>query len=90
MDLEYTDALEQFDAELAALRIRGQWQCAAPSKMRTPRPEPGTEPSASGAPRIWKWDDIHPLIDKACSALPERFTARRGGERTWRPPGEVD
>jgi gentisate 1,2-dioxygenase len=77
MSFEYTDELKLFDAELAELDVYGQWTLMAPSEDGKPGAELPSEPSAAGVPKIWKWDDLFPMIRKACEALPESFTARR-------------
>ena len=77
MNFEYTDALKAFDAELAELDVYGQWTLLAPAKDDALRGELPSEPSAAGIPKIWKWADLVPMIEKACNALPESFTARR-------------
>lgn len=80
MSFAYTKTLEDFDADLAALHVRGQWTA---DKNRRQNPVEGsnrvnaTEPVPAGVPHIWKWQDLHPKLLEACEALPESFTARR-------------
>jgi len=77
MSIEYTEELRSFDAELARLQMRGQWQFAAPSNDSKPVVEMRNEPSMAGVPYIWRWSEVEPLIAKSCDALKASFTARR-------------
>ena len=77
MSIDYTDELRSFDAELARMQMRGQWQFAAPSNDGKPAVEMRNEPNAAGVPDIWGGSDVEPLIAKSCDALKASFTARR-------------
>jgi 1-hydroxy-2-naphthoate dioxygenase len=80
LSIIYTKALEDFDAELAELHIRGQWT-HDPDRRQADAAIPGgavaSEPVPAGVPHIWKWDEIHPSLMESCDALPESRTARR-------------
>ena len=80
MDIDYSDALKTFDAELAGMSMRGQWlfdpqrtENAAQAADHGVR----TEPSPAGVPHLWRWNEVHPKLVKSCEALTESFTARR-------------
>ena len=64
-------SLEQFDAKLAKLHMRGQWKVDELLVQTIGGPKP------AGSPHLWKWSAVHPLLLEACDVLPESFTARR-------------
>ena len=66
-----TKTLAQFDAELAAEHITGQWLIDPLLERLTGGPRP------AGVPHIWRWADIKARLDEACDVLPEGLTARR-------------
>ena len=63
--------LEEFDVELAALNIRGQWQFEGALEAAKSGPRNG------GVPYLWKWSDVGGKLVEACRVMPESFTARR-------------
>jgi 1-hydroxy-2-naphthoate dioxygenase len=63
--------MPEFDADLAKLHIRGQWQYDSLLERLIGGPPP------AGVPHIWKWDVIHEKLLEACEVMPESFTARR-------------
>ena len=77
---ETTDALREFEDELALAHLRGQWQGDPERAMDvTESPENGiyTEPVPSGVPHIWTWARMEPLLAKSLDAMAESKTARR-------------
>jgi len=68
---EKKKTLEEFDADLAKLHIRGQWKYDALLERAIGGPKP------AGVPYIWKWETIYPLLLEACEVMPESYTARR-------------
>jgi 1-hydroxy-2-naphthoate dioxygenase len=63
-------SLDQFDQELAAQHLHGQWKVdALLSKL--------TDGQPAGAPFIWPWETVHAAMLEACDVLPESMTARR-------------
>ena len=63
--------LEQFDREIAKRHLRGQWKSDELLTRCIGGPQPG------GAPHLWSWPDVYPLLVEACDVLPESYTARR-------------
>ncbi|MGE5539407.1 MAG: cupin domain-containing protein [Gemmatimonas sp.] len=63
--------IEEFDADLAKLHIRGQWQYDALLEKLLNGPPP------AGVAHIWKWAEIHEKLLEACEVMPESLTARR-------------
>jgi gentisate 1,2-dioxygenase len=61
--------LEQLDAELEAMHIRGQWKVGDAQFFDGPQP--------AGVPQVWKWSEVHPKLLESCIAMPESRTARR-------------
>jgi gentisate 1,2-dioxygenase len=61
--------LEQLDAELEAMHIRGQWKLGDAQFSDGPKP--------AGVPQVWKWSEVHPKLLESCTAMPESLTARR-------------
>jgi gentisate 1,2-dioxygenase len=61
--------LEQLDAELEAMHIRGQWKLADAQFADGPKP--------AGVAQIWRWSDVHPKLLESCTAMPESLAARR-------------
>lgn len=69
-----TDApknIAEFDADLAKLCIRGQWQYDALLETLIGGPKP------AGVPHVWKWSMVREKLIEACTVMPESFTARR-------------
>ncbi|MEE8563620.1 MAG: cupin domain-containing protein [Alphaproteobacteria bacterium] len=63
--------LQQFDEELAAINMRGQWQYDGLLEKVIGGPPP------AGVAHIWPWELLQENLLKACEAMPESFTARR-------------
>ncbi len=63
--------LELFDRQIARRHLRGQWKSDEVLVRCIGGPQP------AGAPHLWPWSDVYPLLLKACDVLPESFTARR-------------
>lgn len=63
--------LELFDRQIAQRHLRGQWK----SDEMLVRCVGGPQPA--GAPHLWPWSDVYPLLLRACNVLPESFTSRR-------------
>lgn len=79
MAYEKGNTLNDFNAELAAADMRGQW-------LSDERRDSGAggawkgdvwESHPRGKPHIWKWQDTEPLVIKSGAAIKESFTARR-------------
>ena len=70
-DAGKTMTLDQFNAELAEVNMRGQWVYDDMLVRAIGGPKP------AGIPYLWKWDLIHSKLVKACDVMPESFTARR-------------
>ena len=68
---EEKSMLERFDAELAEVNMRGQWQYEGLLNKVIGGPPP------AGVAHIWPWELLREKLDKAREALPESFTARR-------------
>jgi gentisate 1,2-dioxygenase len=63
--------MAEFDVDLAALNIRGEWKFNEVFAAMKDGPTP-----ASRAER-WAWKDIHPKLLEACDVMPESQIARR-------------
>lgn len=73
-------ALAELEQLMAAAHIKGQWQVGAnrPENATTsPDGRVWIEPAPLACPYRWPWDQVRPILDGACTALPESFTARR-------------
>ncbi len=64
-------ALQNFDGEIGAVNLRGQWKYDELLVQSIGGPKP------AGVPFLWKWSAVHPLLVKACDVIPESYTARR-------------
>ena len=64
-------SLDEFDADLARLNLRGQWQYDALMEKTIGGPIP------VGGAYHWKWPDVQPKLLEACDVMEESFTARR-------------
>ena len=64
-------SLEEFDQELAAAHMRGQWQYDRLLEQVIGGPRP------AGVPHLWKWTEVEPYLKEALDVLPETHTARR-------------
>ncbi len=77
---EQTEALAALEALMAKAHIKGQWQVGSNRPENAARGLDGRmriEPRPAARPTLWAWRDIEPILDGACRALPESFTARR-------------
>lgn len=63
--------MEEFDRELAAASIMGQWQDDKILETLVDGPKP------NGVPYLWKWATMEEKLLDACNVLPESLTARR-------------
>jgi gentisate 1,2-dioxygenase len=63
--------MAEFDVELAALNIRGEWKFNDVFAAMKDGPVPASRPE------IWAWKDIHPKLLEACDVMPESKIARR-------------
>lgn len=66
-----TKTLADFDAELAAAGLHGQWNADAALTKLTDGPAP------AGAAALWPWELVHGKLREACDLFPESLTARR-------------
>jgi gentisate 1,2-dioxygenase len=62
---------EQFDGEIEALHLRGQWRFDEDVQ----RISKGAPPS--GDPFLWKWTEIHSVLLEACDVMPDSLRQRR-------------
>ena len=75
-----TATLGDLEAKLAGNNLRGQWQVDANRPQNVRKGENGAvhiEPVASGKAHVWRWSHLLPILELACEAMPESFTARR-------------
>lgn len=66
-----TKTLAQFDTELAALSLRGQWVYDAMLERLIGGPNP------AGKAHLWRWDAVSPKLTEMLDLMSESFTARR-------------
>lgn len=71
MSVQPVKSLAEFDQELAALHMRGQWQYDALLMSVIGGPKP------AGVPYLWRWTTVYPKLLEACEVMPESYTARR-------------
>lgn len=64
-------SITEFDEDLAAMNLRGQWQYDAQLEKAVDGPAP------IGTGFHWKWSDIEPKLVEACDVFPDSVTARR-------------
>jgi gentisate 1,2-dioxygenase len=64
-------SMAEFDVELAALNIRGEWKFNEVFAAMKDGPKPASRAS------LWAWRDIHPKLLEACDVMPESQIARR-------------
>jgi gentisate 1,2-dioxygenase len=72
--------LGQLEAKLASHNLRGQWQADANRPQNVRKGADGAvhiEPVAAGKAHMWRWSDLVPILQYACEAMPESYTARR-------------
>jgi gentisate 1,2-dioxygenase len=69
--LKNVKSLPEFDKDLAALHMRGQWQNDALLERLIGGPPP------AGKPHIWHWKAVYEKLLEACDVMPESLTARR-------------
>ena len=73
-------SLGQLESRLVGLNLRGQWQADANRPQNVRKGTNGAihiEPVPSGKAHVWRWNDIMPILQYACEAMPESYTARR-------------
>lgn len=78
--VQKTDDLSALERRLADYNLRGQWQADAnrPQNVRRgPEGQVWIEPLPAGAPHLWRWEKMQPLLENALAALTESYTARR-------------
>jgi 1-hydroxy-2-naphthoate dioxygenase len=63
--------LPEFDVELEAAHMKGQWLYDEMLEKVVGGPRP------AGVPFLWKWADVHAKLMKSCDVLEESLTARR-------------
>lgn len=66
-----TKTLTEFDKELAAMSLRGQWVYDAMLERLIGGPNP------VGKPHLWRWDAVSPKLMEMLGLMSESFTARR-------------
>ncbi len=71
MSTAETSRLREFDVELEAANLRGQWIYDEMLESVVGGPKP------AGVPFLWRWQDVHAKLQKSCDVMPESFTARR-------------
>jgi 1-hydroxy-2-naphthoate dioxygenase len=64
-------SLPEFDKDLAAMHMRGQWQYDSLLERVIGGPPP------AGKPHIWHWKAVYEKLLEACDVMPESLTARR-------------
>lgn len=64
-------SLEEFDQQLEAAHMRGQWLYDEMLESVIGGPKP------AGVPFIWRWPDVEEKLLESCDVLEESFTARR-------------
>ena len=72
--------LRDLEARMAANHLRGQWQIDAnrPQNVRKgANNQVFIEPMPAGVPHVWKWQDMQKILQSACEAMPDSYTARR-------------
>jgi 1-hydroxy-2-naphthoate dioxygenase len=65
------EALQTFDAKLAAKHMRGQWKSEEFLQKAIGGPNP------AGVPMLWKWSEVTAMLDEAGEAFPDALQARR-------------
>ncbi len=73
-------SLEDLEKRLAGLSLRGQWMADANRPQNIRKGANGAvhiEPVPAGRAHVWRWSDIAPILQYACEAMPESYTARR-------------
>lgn len=63
--------LREFDTELEAANLRGQWLYDEVLESVVGGPKP------AGIPFLWRWEEVYAKLLRSCDVLPESFTARR-------------
>ena len=78
--VQQSDALSSLEKRLADYNLRGQWQIDANRPQQVGRGAQGQvsiEPLPAGAPHLWQWAEMQPLLQNASESLTESYTARR-------------
>lgn len=63
--------LDAFDAQLAAVNMRGQWKSEEFLQRAIGGPKP------AGMPALWRWEQIAAMLHEAGRVMPESLQARR-------------
>lgn len=63
--------MSRFDADLAEVSIRGQWQYDEMLERLIGGPK------TTALPMMWQWPLIHGKLMESCEVMPESYTARR-------------
>lgn len=74
------DSLVALEERMSAANLRGQWQMDSNRPQKVSKNQMGVttvEPVPAGSTHVWRWSDVQPLLESACVAMPESFTARR-------------
>jgi gentisate 1,2-dioxygenase len=72
--------LAELETRMAAQNLRGQWQIDANRPQNIRKGANGQvfiEPMPAGVPHVWKWQDMEPILQSSCQAMPDSYTARR-------------
>jgi gentisate 1,2-dioxygenase len=72
--------LADLEARMAAQNLRGQWQIDANRPQNVRKGANGQvfiEPAPAGIPHVWKWQDMQQMLQRACEAMTDSYTARR-------------
>ncbi len=74
------DSWAALEERMSAANLRGQWQMDSNRPQKVSKNQMGVttvEPVPAGSIHVWRWSDVQPLLESACVAMPESFTARR-------------
>jgi len=72
--------MRDLEARMAAANLRGQWQIDANRPQNVRKGANGQvfiEPMPAGVPHVWKWQDMQKILQSACEAMTDSYTARR-------------
>jgi gentisate 1,2-dioxygenase len=74
------DPLRDLETRMAAQHLRGQWQVDANRPQNVRKGANGqlfVEPTPAGIPHAWRWQDMQQMLQSACAAMTDSYTARR-------------